>query len=227
MRFFADVIDDAKLRPKRWLDAGAGDGWLARTLAKDMPEVELVCWDKFYTDEDLTRLRAESGKNTYFMRSPPEGPFDLITALDVLEHVPDDRAFLRELVERLAPGGSLLISVPTWQALFSSHDEKLAHFRRYQPSEIQALIESEPLRIERGGGLFHSLLPVRVAQKAVELVSGPPEDKPDLGWNKPRWVTDLIGGALRLDAKLSQSRVGKKMPGLSYWALARPLSPRS
>ncbi len=54
--------------------------------------------------------------------------------LDVIEHVEDDVGFVRDVVDgSLAPGGWVLVSVPAYQSLFSSHDRALKHFRRYAP----------------------------------------------------------------------------------------------
>jgi len=222
MRFFRGVLDKLPA-PVSWLDAGAGDGWLARELRETTPHAELVCWDAFYTDEDLARLRAlHSGSETggvRFLREAPEGPFDLVTALDVLEHVEDDRGFLEGLVARLGPRGHLLFSVPAWPRLFTAHDTRLLHYRRYRPRDAAQLLEDAGLEILRGGGLFHSLLPVRVVQKILEQMRPPDTEKPDLGWNASPWVTRTILGALAADNRLSASPLGDLLPGLSYWAL--------
>lgn len=57
--------------------------------------------------------------------------FDLALALDVIEHVPDDLAALEELSRVLRPGGSLLVTVPALDMLWSAHDEANGHYRRY------------------------------------------------------------------------------------------------
>ena len=45
---------------------------------------------------------------------PFEGPFDVVTAFDVLEHVPDLRGTGQALLQRLAPGGALVLVVPVY-----------------------------------------------------------------------------------------------------------------
>jgi 2-polyprenyl-3-methyl-5-hydroxy-6-metoxy-1,4-benzoquinol methylase len=60
-----------------------------------------------YDDAALARLGAEYPYLS-FTRSKPDRRFDLILALDVIEHVEDDVAFVRELSEALAPGGRVL-----------------------------------------------------------------------------------------------------------------------
>ncbi len=62
--------------------------------------------------------------------------FDLITCLDVIEHIDDDRFFLKEISQILKPGGHVLIAVPAYNFLWSEHDEALNHKRRYTASEL-------------------------------------------------------------------------------------------
>ena len=59
------------------------------------------------------------------------GSFDMVAALDVLEHLDDDHTALRALGEQLRLGGLLLVTVPAFPALWSGHDEEHHHRRRY------------------------------------------------------------------------------------------------
>jgi SAM-dependent methyltransferase len=69
----------------------------------------------------------------------PPNSFDLVALLDVLEHVPDDRAALTSIRERLKPGGKLLIAVPANPWMWSAHDVAHHHHRRYRKRELKAL----------------------------------------------------------------------------------------
>ncbi len=60
-----------------------------------------------------------------------------VTALDVLEHLPDDRPALKELWRVLQPQGVLLITVPAYRFLWSKHDVALHHYRRYTARELK------------------------------------------------------------------------------------------
>ncbi len=64
--------------------------------------------------------------------------FQIAFALDVLEHLPDDRPALHELYRVLQPGGYLIITVPAYRWLWSKHDIALAHYRRYTARALQA-----------------------------------------------------------------------------------------
>jgi SAM-dependent methyltransferase len=66
-----------------------------------------------------------------------DGTFDLVTCLDVIEHTPDDVLSLRELMRVTRPGGTLVVTVPAYQFLWSSHDEANEHYRRYRRSQLR------------------------------------------------------------------------------------------
>lgn len=204
----------------RWLDAGAGDGWLARSLrASCIPDARLTCWDANYDEDELRELATES-PDVAFVRQTPSTRFDLVTAFDVLEHVEDDVDFVFGLYERLRPGGTLLVSVPAWPLLYGPHDKLLAHHRRYRPAEARALVEGAGFTIHRAGGLFHSLLPVRVLQRLVVQPRHEIMEVPTLRWTWPDWPTRVVSAALAVDNHFSEaaSRVGLDIPGLTWWA---------
>ena len=66
---------------------------------------------------------------------------DIVTMLDVLEHLSDDGAALREVQRILKPGGALILSVPAYQHLWSAHDEALHHFRRYEKAGLNRVLK--------------------------------------------------------------------------------------
>ncbi|MCI0689558.1 MAG: class I SAM-dependent methyltransferase [Sporichthyaceae bacterium] len=76
-------------------------------------------------------------RNTDLAGLADDERFDLVCAFEVLEHIEDDRAALKEWVSRLKPGGQLLLSTPAHQARFASADTMAGHFRRYDP-EVMA-----------------------------------------------------------------------------------------
>ena len=99
--------------------------------------------------------------------------FDLICLFDVLEHVERDQEALRILRERLAPNGLLIITVPAYQWLYSSHDEQHHHYRRYTARQLRAVAEAAGLRPIRVGYYNTLLFPLalirRLAEKLLDL----------------------------------------------------------
>jgi SAM-dependent methyltransferase len=238
-RFFCDLLARRGVlaTPLRVLDAGAGDGYLAGRLASMLPPGgSVVCFDPEYTDQHLRRLRGNASAPIAFVRDIPEGAFDLLLLLDVVEHVADDSAFIAALVgEHLRGAGLVLISVPAWMALFTRHDVALGHHRRYRPAELRGLVLRAGLEPLVTGGLFHSLLIPRALEKLRELSAGVRSqpcmpfvhaDRHPFGlgrWRRGGLVSRAVAAALSLDAAVSLRLAtgGLDVPGLSHWALCR------
>jgi SAM-dependent methyltransferase len=91
----------------------------------------------------------------------PGSRFDLVCGFEVLEHIEDDAAILREWRERLREGGWLLLSVPAHQRRFGAHDRVVGHYRRYDPGAIASLLErsgfAEPVVLSCGFPLGYLL----------------------------------------------------------------------
>lgn len=62
--------------------------------------------------------------------------FDTVTLIDVLEHIENDEAELREVYKIIVPGGRLIIAVPALQYLYGKRDQVVGHFRRYEKKEL-------------------------------------------------------------------------------------------
>jgi len=73
-------------------------------------------------------------------QEPPESAktYEALLALDVLEHLDDDRAVVQRLTKLLQPGGIAVISVPAMPELFSEFDHIQGHRRRYMPDTLKA-----------------------------------------------------------------------------------------
>ena len=79
----------------------------------------------------------------------PDASFDLVTALDVIEHVDEDEAILREAGRVLKPGGILAVSTPAFQWLWSYNDEINGHKHRYSSRELRERVARAGLRVRR------------------------------------------------------------------------------
>ncbi|HXE55214.1 MAG TPA: methyltransferase domain-containing protein [Tepidisphaeraceae bacterium] len=74
---------------------------------------------------------------------------DAVIALDVIEHLDDDRGAVRNLMRLLKPGGVLIVSVPALPDLFSEFDSVQGHRRRYLPSTLRAACTHAGLEIRQ------------------------------------------------------------------------------
>ena len=110
-------LDEHGRRPlegKSALDVGCGAGLLAEPLARLGAEVTGI--DAAPELIAVAREHAVRQGLAIDYRAAPveqiEGQFDLVTSLEVIEHVADPEAFLRALARRLAPGGLMILSTP-------------------------------------------------------------------------------------------------------------------
>ena len=141
------------------LDAGCGTGLLMQEL-NSLGQVEGVDISEdaleFCRKRGLTNVRLADVQQLPFA----EQSFDMVTALDVLEHLDNDAGALREWRRVLKPGGRVFLFVPAHRWLWSLQDEVSHHRRRYTYRTLSAVIESSGLEIERQSYVSTFLMPV-------------------------------------------------------------------
>lgn len=176
-------------REARLLDVGCGTGAILESFSRryqafgtDMAPQAI----EFCRERGLTRLHLGT-LETY----PPSPPFDLITMLDMVEHVEDDAALLEAARRLLGEGGHVLIAVPAFPSLWSRHDEILHHRRRYTLRGLRALVEGAGFTVEHLSFFNTFLFPVAwVKRIAARLTRS--EEANDLDIPPP-----LLNAALR------------------------------
>jgi len=156
-------------QPAEILDVGCGDGLFFPQLERfgSVRGIEI--------DESL--LSIDGAARPRIFTRPLGDPayagwkFDLITALDVIEHMEDDSGAVRRMVSMLEPGGRLVITVPAFMVLWDRHDEVNHHYRRYTKRQLGSLLaphgEVGELRY-----LFNGLFLPKLVVKVVGRMSG-------------------------------------------------------
>ncbi|HET7536402.1 MAG TPA: class I SAM-dependent methyltransferase [Candidatus Didemnitutus sp.] len=130
-------------RPATLLDCGAGTGLFAEEMAA---QYRVLVLDDH--EESLRLLRHRFSPEQVLKVSAAgiplaDGAADVVTALDVLEHIETDAAAVNEIARVLRPGGVLIATVPASMALWSDWDVGLHHFRRYDRAQFKALFADE------------------------------------------------------------------------------------
>jgi hypothetical protein len=69
-------------------------------------------------------------------------------AINVLEHFEDDAAILTLLSRSVRPGGTIVLWVPAFQALYGDFDRRVGHFRRYTPATLRQAAQRAGLGVE-------------------------------------------------------------------------------
>ena len=139
------------------LDVGSGSAFFSRDLMAAGKSSEAWCVDICY---DADRDAVEAGNVLHFRRSIDAVPANVVLLMDVLEHVDDDVGLLSEYVAKVPVGTTILISVPAFGFLWSGHDIYLEHKRRYTLPQLEAVVTSCGLAIDRSAYYFGLLFPL-------------------------------------------------------------------
>jgi SAM-dependent methyltransferase len=133
------------------LEVGCSSGYMLRDLREGLPHDATVIGSDFALGPLLALARAEPTIPLLrfdLTRCPlPDACVDVVVALNVLEHIEDDRAAASELARLLRPGGAAVIELPAGPRLYDAYDKGLLHFRRYTQAGARALFEAAGLRV--------------------------------------------------------------------------------
>ena len=136
---------------RRVVEAGAGIGTLAEHLLAAVPDARLTLVEP--AENNYPHLRARfAGRpqvrtvRGYLADGGEAGSADSVVAVNVMEHVRDDAAFLRDAHRLLAPGGHALLFVPALPAIFGTLDEAFEHVRRYTRPVLAGRLQAAGLR---------------------------------------------------------------------------------
>lgn len=138
------------LTPCDVIEIGCGAGMLLQELSsrgfrcealESSPEARLL----------IDRLATKAGHSIGVHEMPQQtwaSHFPLLMAFEVLEHIEDDAAAMEQWASWLAPGGTLLMSVPAHPQLWSAADEWAGHYRRYRKKDLIRVVTAAGLTIE-------------------------------------------------------------------------------
>lgn len=204
--------------PRRFLDVGCGTGANLAMLAEGAHAFGM----------DLSPLALDRCRRRflpYLVRAGAvelpfdSGTFDTVLMMDLLYHrdVRDKTGALTEARRVLAPGGVLLVNVPAYQWLYSSHDEAIHTGQRFTRPELRALLEAagfEPLRITYWNTfLFPAIALLRLWRRRA------PREGSDLETYRDGFVARGLRGILAAERGLM--RLVDLPFGLSIFAVVR------
>jgi SAM-dependent methyltransferase len=131
---------------------------------------------------------------------------DLLSALDVLEHLDDDMRALEEFHRVLRPDGLLLVTVPAYRFLWSEHDEALMHRRRYVASELHAKLTRSGFRVlKRSYAVFFTFFPIVFYRLFRGLFPKDPLAPKASHIELPGFLNDFLIQLLRFEAWMTRA----------------------
>ena len=195
-RLFLSLLEDRFPRARRpidVLDFGCGTGAFLEDL------------DRFGTvrgvDADASAVSFCHARGRREVLHVPPGAslpfgddtFDLVTTLDVVEHIDDDVGALAELRRVLRPGGVLLVAVPAFMFLWGKQDDVSHHRRRYTARTLSSALARAGFGIDRmtyfNTVLFAPIAAVRIGRRLLRI-EGSAQSDFELG---PSALNGLLG----------------------------------
>lgn len=203
------------------LDVGCSGGQLLEALRQmgftDLHGIDIdkksieICIDK-----NIKNVSVAKGEETGFSNDQ----FDLLVASDVLEHIGDELKALQEWKRVLRPKGKVLIFVPAFKSLWSSHDVVNCHYRRYNRKELLSFLTKNGFSVERVSYwnflLFFPVVTVRIFGRVI----GKERNKKtgELDAAHPL-ANGLLSSLLRIENRLLSSGINFPF-GISLFAVA-------
>jgi SAM-dependent methyltransferase len=199
----------------RILEIGCGTGHNLDMLGRfgRLDAVEL-------DDESRALSEQRLGRKIMSARLPElagiaDGAYDLIVALDVIEHIDDDAAALAAIAPKLKRGGKFVMTVPAHPWMWSAHDAVNHHKRRYSKGALRRLIDGSPLELDKLGYFTSLLFPLALADRLASKLRGKDEAEVKL-------PSAPLNAALEAVFAAERHLVGRLPlpPGLSLFAVA-------
>jgi 2-polyprenyl-3-methyl-5-hydroxy-6-metoxy-1,4-benzoquinol methylase len=152
------------------IDLGGGCGGWVRCLADKAPELfsELALADSSRCALDKAREVLGDGVRRYqvdLLDVQWKDRWDVAFLLDVLEHIPDDIAALRQVAQALRPGGMLMVATPALRCFWSYNDDLAQHVRRYSRRDYARLAKECGLTLRRSRYFMLFLSPLLVGSR--------------------------------------------------------------
>ena len=178
------------------LDVGCGDGLFFPRLEAFGNVRGIEVDESLLSDDNPARRRI----HTRPLGDPMYAgwKFELITALDVIEHIDDDAGAVAEMASMLAPGGWLVVTVPAFNVLWDRHDELNHHRRRYTKGQLRSLLAPHG-ELHRARYLFPGLFLPKLAARALGRARGEPLTQDVI---PPRALSRVLEGCLRVEDRV-------------------------
>lgn len=217
-----EALDTVRPGPGRLLDAGCGTGGFLARLRRERPDQPATGLE--YNPKAVARARAKSGvpvvAGTVNAMPFGEASFAAVVSLDVLSHeAVDPRRALSEMQRVLRPGGALIVNLPAFEWLRSTHDLRVRNARRFTARTAAALLAEAGLVQVQPHYWNSLLLPMMVLHR--KLIARGPDARSDVG-HLPPWLDRGLHAVTRLERLLLSSGISFPAGGSVLATALRP-----
>jgi SAM-dependent methyltransferase len=152
---------------KSLLEVGCGTGFVLLGLSQTRPQLKLTGAEALVEGLAFARQRVpHAGFMQMDARKIPfADEFDVVAALDVIEHIADDATVIEQMTKAVRPGGVILTTVPQHMWLWTAIDDASGHQRRYRRADLIEKIVRAGLKVERVTSFVSLLVPLMWAAR--------------------------------------------------------------
>ncbi len=155
---------------QRILEIGCGTGYVLNAIAELLPDASLVGSELYVNALGMASQRLDGRAELLQVDArhlPYREEFDLVCAFDVIEHIEDDAAVIKEMSNAVKAEGAIFITVPQHPFLWSEIDEISGHKRRYRRNELADKCRAAGLEIAVQSAFVSTLLPVMAVARLL------------------------------------------------------------
>ena len=159
-------IDSLQMESPKLLDFGCGAGVHLAQLKQTHPYVQGCGYEPYLP----AKIVDEAIPVCSSLVALPQRKWDIVTALEVIEHIEDDLGALKQIHSLLSADGILMISVPAYMHLWSSVDLVSGHYRRYNKKTIKEVVERSGFRVIESFYILPHTYPVFFLRRWLDKV---------------------------------------------------------
>lgn len=213
--FNPGVIDGVKA-----LEIGCGNGINMQLFETDLGLVVDGC---DLNETAVKQIKNVTGQkyiyNIYDLNHDMLEYYDLILLLDVIEHIKEDRDFVKKALKHLKVNGRIIVNVPAFNMLYSKYDSVLGHIKRYRKKELKLLLTSLGLEIEHISYWGFFLFPVLIIRKFALYFKR--KNIVEYGFQPPH---PIINTTFKIIMKIENKLFSKPILGSSILVIARKIN---
>lgn len=159
LRFIREVYKKIG-KPVTLIDLGSGSGFFMYEAVEELGEMigQIYLVDTGYTQEEIADTKGKKFQKQHLLPDVIENA--VVVMMDVLEHLPDDKAMLDQIKQRSKGVNYFFITVPAFKSLWSGHDVYLGHYRRYTTKMLRAVLSASQFSTKRSYYLYGLIFPL-------------------------------------------------------------------